>query len=262
MIFEKPKPSDFITLKDPNPLSTFKAIIEIYIPRAEDQTKKATAFLQKNHGFKNEDFLWFMWQWCRANFNYQEDKAGIEQIRLPNQSWADRKKGIDCEDFVILIAGILDNLDLSYTVRMVDYGDGWQHIYIITKTGYVIDPVNAKFNHELPYKHKLDHHFTGWADYPLHTLSGIPTHFSPKTNTTMLTPSQKRLKRVSERADKLVQKAGTKEVVTVVNRLNRKDAMKKAWAIEKGQESVASRTIDGTKKRGKKKTAKRKTSKK
>ena len=141
---------------------------------------------------------------------------------------------------------------------MADYGEGWQHIYIVGDNGVILDPVNPIFNNEpKSLKRVKDHRFEKKSK----TIKGLKTNFSLKTNTTMLTAAQKRLRRVSKTADKLVEQAGTKTVTLKVNKLNRNKAMKMAWEMEKEGELVASRTIDGMKKKSSTKTAKKATTK-
>lgn len=253
-MFSKPIPSDFITIKDPDPVTTFQKIVRKYIPQGFSQTRNVSKlFASKGKSVKA---IKAIWEWCVFNFVYEEDRQGYEQIRLPNRSWADRNKGVDCEDFTILNAGILHHLGIGYTVRMVDYGQGWQHIYLVTQSGIVLDPVNPLFNNEPAYKAKTDYVFA-----PKAVLTGIE-NFSPTTNTIMLTAAQKRLRRVSKAADQLVKQAGTKTVTIEVNKLNRSKAMQMAWGMEKEGDLVASRTMDGLKKRGKKATKKATTKRK
>ncbi|MBB3841107.1 hypothetical protein FHS57_005128 [Runella defluvii] len=424
-MFSKPISSDFITIKSPDPEKTFELLVTTYIPKGFDQTYEvAESFVDKAVPSK---IFKALWEWCVFNFVYEEDKEGIEQIRLPNRTWADRNKGVDCEDFVILNAGILHNLDIPFSVRMADYGEGWQHIYIVGDNGVILDPVNPIFNNEpKSLKRVKDHRFEKesktlgkfiqynfeessqqkpidlladsrtkgffekpspesvkalnrflkanpnqlvvmyhgtWANHPImsqglkttkantrrgystvgfvyltpypkyaesfaqmaypsepitlykvvvparflkpdndqiyfkksagiqigdtlgdslvfaktarikgdippymisevgKTIKGLKTNFSLKTNTIMLTAAQKRLKRVSKAADKLVKQAGKKTVTLKVNVLNRNEAMKTAWEMEKEGDLVASRTIDGMKKKSSTKTAKKATAK-
>lgn len=161
-MFQAPGPSDFIVRKAALPTATFKSICEDYIPKATAETKAIAKALHA----KNPMLLFDLWQWSRRTFHYKEDRTGYEEIRLPRRSWKDRKTGIDCEDFVIVLSGILHNLHVSHTVRMADYGNGWQHIYI--KVGQTtLDPVNPVFNREPPFIAKKDHCFV------FSTLSGL-----------------------------------------------------------------------------------------
>lgn len=162
-MFQLPIPSDFIVRKSPLPEDTFYAICEELIPKGVSQTKEAA-----NKFRDSQNLTMDIWQWCRKDFSYDEDRLGFEELRLPRQSWEDRKEGIDCEDFVILISGILHNLGVSHTVRMADYGTGWQHIYV--KVGKVtLDPVNTAYNQEPAFTRKKD-----WDFNPRKGLSGLP----------------------------------------------------------------------------------------
>lgn len=94
-------------------------------------------------------------QFCRKNFKYKLDPAGKELIRSPKQSWIDRKIGIDCEDYSIIIASVLLLKGYRPSLRITDYGSDWQHIYVVCE-GIVIDAVEPSFNNEAIYKRKMD----------------------------------------------------------------------------------------------------------
>ncbi|WP_337045336.1 hypothetical protein [Emticicia sp. 17c] len=96
-----------------------------------------------------------LYAFCRKNLAYAYDPSGKELIRSPYQSWTDRKKGIDCEDYAILIAACLIRLGYNPVLRIVDYGQGWQHIYVKV-SGYVIDPVSEVYNSEEAFVKKMD----------------------------------------------------------------------------------------------------------
>ncbi len=164
-MIDAPIASDLVIRKNPLPTDTFEAVCEVYIPRAIKQTQPFVAKFQHH-----PDPLRAIYDWCRDTFQYQEDRLGYEEIRLPRQSWKDRRTGIDCEDFVILISGILHHLRLSHTVRMADYGSGWQHIYVVVGDT-ILDPVNPVFNQEPPFQKKKDHAFA------LGQLGAIPLKF-------------------------------------------------------------------------------------
>lgn len=96
-----------------------------------------------------------LYLYCRQNFKYANDPLGKELIRSPYQSWQDRKAGIDCEDFTIIIAACLVRYNYNPSLRIVDYGNGWQHIYIVVES-IVIDPVSEIYNYEETYVRKMD----------------------------------------------------------------------------------------------------------
>ncbi len=168
-MLSSPASTDLIVRKAPLPMTTFVGICEDYIPQAIAQTKALARKFNAHAGSTTEDICRTIWAWCRVEFNYQEDRLGYEEIRLPRRSWQDRERGIDCEDFVILVSGILHHLEINHTVRMTDYGNGWQHIYL--KVGKVtLDPVNPIFNQEPAFVQKKDCHIdvkTNQKSYPL-----------------------------------------------------------------------------------------------
>lgn len=96
-----------------------------------------------------------LYLYCRRNFHYANDPIGKELIRSPYQSWRDRKAGIDCEDFTIIIAACLVQYNYNPSLRIVDYGSGWQHIYVVVES-IVIDPVSEIYNYEETYIRKMD----------------------------------------------------------------------------------------------------------
>lgn len=108
-----------------------------------------------------------IFDFCYSHFQYAGDPHGIEQIKTPAAAWRLRKEGIDCDDYSYLIMCILHHLKIGFKVRRVDFGSGWQHVYIIVpKTGqtdtskranyYVIDPVTDTFDHEAGHDAPVD----------------------------------------------------------------------------------------------------------
>jgi hypothetical protein len=98
-------------------------------------------------------------KYCRDTYEYAYDPVGVEYIRMPAQSFKDRKKGIDCEDYSLIVAAILVQLDFVPMYRIVDYGEGWAHIYVIAhgkNRSFIVDPVQEKFGHEDRYVRKID----------------------------------------------------------------------------------------------------------
>lgn len=119
---------------------------------------------------------------CYNHIQYEQDDAGIEQLRTPARTWADRERGVDCDDYSIFIASILTNLNIPCYFRMTKYGgkEHYQHIYIIVPKGtglslnnkanyYTIDPVIDRFNYEVPFSAKHDKKVM----MPIHVLNGI-----------------------------------------------------------------------------------------
>lgn len=115
-----------------------------------------------------------VWDWCYEHFQYQEDTLGVEQLRRPLRAWQDRRHGIDCDCFSILISTILLNLGIAHKLRKTKYNGRkeYQHIYVVVPDGnthYTIDPVVDRFDYEVPYSAKFDKDMM-----PIQVLNGAP----------------------------------------------------------------------------------------
>ncbi|MEM6272373.1 MAG: hypothetical protein AAF998_23370 [Bacteroidota bacterium] len=115
-----------------------------------------------------------IWDFCYNYIQYFRDDPGKEQIRTPARSWKDRKAGIDCDCYSVLISSILQHvkgeggsLGIPHKMRITSYPDPtgkdsnppFQHIYVIvpTRNGFfTIDPVTDRFDYEVPYHNKRD----------------------------------------------------------------------------------------------------------
>jgi hypothetical protein len=144
-----------------NAIDTFNDICTRYIPHAVTQTESiATEILKitRSHHqtITNHAIAEVLFRFVKQNIQYKLDKAGLEQIRMPSKLWEDGFG--DCEDYTIFCSSILINLNIPHMIRMADYGQGWQHIYI--KVGKVtLDPVQDGFNYEDSgryYDYKID----------------------------------------------------------------------------------------------------------
>lgn len=102
-----------------------------------------------------------IWNFLYHNIQYKLDKEGLEQLRRPARSWADRKSGIDCDCFAIFCSSIMTNLQIPHSFRITKY-DGseyFQHVYVVVPYGgglIKIDPVLSTFNYEKPFSTKRD----------------------------------------------------------------------------------------------------------
>lgn len=123
------------------------------------------------------NYCQWLWQWTRQQIKYRLDAPLKEEIRTPARTWYDRRKGVDCEDYVIFISTILLNNSIPHVLRVADYGSGWSHIYVVVsganKKEIIIDPVKDRFNTEQPFINK--------KDYKIRLnekgLSGIEQHY-------------------------------------------------------------------------------------
>lgn len=140
-------PKDVLILPTNTTIANVNAMVKkVPVWANQNITLKANfnefAFYPKNLGAK------VLWLEMRKNFKYKPDPQGVEYVRSPAQSWQDRFKGIDCEDYAIFISCVLYNNQIPHSLRIVDYGDGWEHIYVVMAGKYIIDPVNPRFNKE------------------------------------------------------------------------------------------------------------------
>jgi hypothetical protein len=101
-----------------------------------------------------------IWDFLYHHIQYKLDKRGLEQLRRPARSWADRQEGIDCDCFSIFASSILTNLQIPHAFRITKYGgDHFQHVYVVVPndTGnIIIDPVLSRFNYEKPFSEHKD----------------------------------------------------------------------------------------------------------
>lgn len=125
-------------------------------------------------------------QTCRNLFDfvyhhiqYTLDKPGVEQLRRPLRTWADRAAGVDCDCYSIFLSSILTNLGIDHYFRMTKYRGDWQHIYVIVPKGkslkgkgsyYTLDCVVDAFDYEVPFSAKHDKRMSA-----LQYLDGVPS---------------------------------------------------------------------------------------
>lgn len=112
-----------------------------------------------------------VWNFIYQHVQYHLDEPGEEQVRQPARSWADRKRGVDCEDYSVFISSILLNLGIPHKLRISAYKGSWQHIYVIVpkdaadvdkpkirrKDYYTVDCVTDAFDYEVPPTKTQDH---------------------------------------------------------------------------------------------------------
>jgi hypothetical protein len=117
------------------------------------------------------------------HIQYKPDDPQNEELRRPVRAWADRRTGVDCDCYSILIGSILSNLNIPFALRMVKIGGKpyYQHVYVVvpkngTKTGlttgdyYTVDPVLDTFDEEHPFTGKYDLFMQ-----PIKYLNGVPS---------------------------------------------------------------------------------------
>ena len=154
--FPKPDASDRIIIEDgevEDTVDLMKRVVWRYI----DDTKSIAKHLQ---GDSKTQTCQNIWDFLYHHIQYKLDKRGLEQLRRPARSWADRQEGIDCDCFSIFASSILTNLQIPHAFRITKYGgDHFQHVYVVVPNGtrnIIIDPVLSRFNYEKPFSEHKD----------------------------------------------------------------------------------------------------------
>ena len=156
--FAQPDERDRIIIEDGEVEQTvdlMKRVVWKYI----DDTKRIAPYLKDQSLI---DTCENIWNFLYHHIQYRLDKKGLEQLRRPNRSWAERRSGIDCDCFSIFVSSILTNLKIPHSFRITKYGkDVFQHVYVIvpqsdTSQYIIIDCVLNRFNYEKPFTEKKD----------------------------------------------------------------------------------------------------------
>lgn len=133
-------------------------LIKQLVPETKEDTRLLAKVLK---GQNLEDTCRNIWEFVYNHIQYRKDKTGIEQVRRPSRTWADRRQGVDCDCYTVFISSILTNLNIPHKVRITKYGGkpSFQHIYPIVSdgSGYItIDCVTDRFNHEVSFSEVKD----------------------------------------------------------------------------------------------------------
>jgi hypothetical protein len=156
--FARPEEQDRIIIKDGEVEETvdlMKKVVWKYL----DDTKEIARYLKRNTLYSTCQSIW---DFLFNHIQYKLDQKGLEQLRRPNRSWADRTTGIDCDCFSIFVSSILTNLKIPHEFRITKYNkEAYQHVYVIVpsngKSDYItIDCVLSQFNYEKPFTAKKD----------------------------------------------------------------------------------------------------------
>ena len=132
------------------------------------ETKKITELLYVPDVYS---FAQNIWNFVYEHIQYALDKNGVEELRTPARTWADRQSGVDCDCMSIFISSILRNSpsQIPHHFRVTKYGhNAWQHVYVVIPTEnseIIIDTVMDKFNKEKPPTAKWD--FNAYTGKPL-----------------------------------------------------------------------------------------------
>ena len=157
--FPLPEERDRVIIKDGEVTDTVQ-LMEKVVWKYIDDTKQIAPVLQ---GSNLRDTCRNIWEFVYHHIQYRLDQQGLEQLRRPARSWAEREQGVDCDCMSIFISSILCNLQIPHSFRITRYSsDTWQHVYVIVPkenaTGnWVLDAVVSPFNYEKPYSDQMDY---------------------------------------------------------------------------------------------------------
>jgi hypothetical protein len=156
--FTQPEEQDKIIIQDGEVEETVDLMKKV-VWKYQDDTKKISKYLKGN---TLQETCRNTWDFLFNHIQYKLDQKGLEQLRRPNRSWAERSTGIDCDCFSIFVSSILRNLKIPHEFRITKYNkDAYQHVYVIVpqngKSDYItIDCVLSQFNYEKPFTAKKD----------------------------------------------------------------------------------------------------------
>ena len=156
--FPPPDERDRVIINDGEVTDTVE-LMEKVVWKYLDDTKRIAPLLRRSSTL---DTCKAIWEFMYSYIQYKLDKRGLEQLRRPARSWAERATGVDCDCMSIFASSILTNLQIPHKFRITKYSqDSWQHVYVIVPmdgTNYcVIDSVVSEFNYEKKYTDKMDY---------------------------------------------------------------------------------------------------------
>lgn len=99
-----------------------------------------------------------IYQFLYWHFQYALD-GNVQDLHSPSSAWRNRQKGFDCKTYSILAGCILTNLQIPYSLRMVQLSNPiWSHVYVVVPNGnnhFVIDATTHN-NKEVNFSNKYD----------------------------------------------------------------------------------------------------------
>ena len=163
-LIPRPNAKDTVIIEDGEVTDTVELMGKTVLKYLKDTERLAEELKGRNV----KETCYKVWSFLYHHIQYRLDEPGLEQLRRPARSWADRREGIDCDCFSIFCSSLLLHLGIPHRFRIAKYDGGpWQHVYVVAgegKTHWILDPVLSAFDFEKPYTDK--------KDFPM-TLQGI-----------------------------------------------------------------------------------------
>mgnify|MGYP001473515455 CR=1 FL=1 len=155
-LIPEPDTQDRIIIEDGEVTDTVKLMGQVVARYLSDTAELAP----KLKGRNVKETCFKVWSFLYHHIQYRLDEPGLEQLRRPARSWAERKDGIDCDCFSIFCSSVLTHLGIPHRFRIAKYDGGpWQHVYVVAGEGHrtwIIDPVLSAFDYEKPFTDKRD----------------------------------------------------------------------------------------------------------
>lgn len=158
--FPKPLGNKTVVAKGTDPTNTVE-LMAIQILAELPQTKAISQVLKRSNIV---DTVKAVWQFAHDYIQYEYDDVNKpladrdEVLRSSSQIWAERKSGVDCDDFTKICVSILKNLGITSAIKAISMrADGaLQHVYCVVPIsknidakGYlVVDACLHQFNQE------------------------------------------------------------------------------------------------------------------
>lgn len=125
-LFPKPKGKNKTVKKHASLADTLRLIPNV-VTKYRSQSSRVAPLLK---GSNVEETCRNIWRFVYDHIRYERDADGIEQVRTPARTWADRTG--DCDCYSVFISSILTNLGIAHKLRITKYEDGpFTHIYPI-----------------------------------------------------------------------------------------------------------------------------------
>lgn len=88
-----------------------------------------------------------LWHWLRHNIRYEYDREGREEVRTPLRTWADRRRGVDCDCLSVFAWCVLKCMGYDPAFELVSFnGKAAPSHILVNLDGIRLDRVWFVFN--------------------------------------------------------------------------------------------------------------------
>jgi hypothetical protein len=88
-----------------------------------------------------------LWHWLRHNIRYEYDREGREEVRTPLRTWADRRRGVDCDCLSVFAWCVLKCMGYDPVFELVSFnGKAAPSHILVNLDGIRLDRVWFVFN--------------------------------------------------------------------------------------------------------------------